>query len=223
MSARKPIAIKLLCPSLSKVVRLLVASDEQRIDLGCIARAFGLDPSTIKLNDHFISRGVDLVASSVTWKSLLSFFSAKGLPTGKDDGDALDVTGRLFKAGKKRGQDSQDAVNVVCKEMEGGNFGRIRETQRETIDLLKNKKLRESNPVNMNLGCKRKQLFEDVNLFKKLKTNDDTTDGGVKAGVISSDTSGSRSTCRNASQNLKRMRDEIRDEAIVAARCKRIR
>lgn len=102
MSAKKPIAIKLLCPSLSIVVRLLVASDEQRIDLGSIAQAFGLEPSTIKLNGHFISRGVDLVASSVTWKSLLSFFSAKGLPTGKDDGDALDVTGKLCKAGKKR-------------------------------------------------------------------------------------------------------------------------
>ncbi|KAI9077680.1 hypothetical protein K1719_040367 [Acacia pycnantha] len=216
MSATKPIAIKLLCPSLSKVARLLVTSDEQRIDLGSIARAFGLEPSTIKLNGHFISRGVDLVASSVTWKSLLSFFSAKGLPTGKDDGDALDVTGKLCKAGKKRGHDSQDAVNVDCKETEGGNFGISRETQLETIELLKNKKLRESSPEIMNLGCKRKQLFEVFNLFKKLKTNDGSQD---KASLISSVMSGNGFTCRNESNNLKR----IRDEAIAAAHCKRIK
>ncbi|XP_054781738.1 uncharacterized protein LOC129288947 [Prosopis cineraria] len=218
MSAKKPIAIKLLCPSLSKVVRLLVASDEQRIDLGSIARDFGLDPSTIKLNGHFISRGVDLVASSVTWKSLLSFFSAKGLPTGKDDGDALDVTGKLCKAGNKRGHDSQYAGNEVCKEIEGENFGSSGGTQ-EIIDLLKNKKFRESNPVIMNgLGCKRKQLCEDSNLFKKLKIND-TTDSQDQASVPASDISGNQFTCRNANKNLKR----IRDEAIVAAHCKRIR
>lgn len=47
------------------------------------------------------------------------------------------------------GHDSQDAANVVCKETEGGNFGISRETQLETIELPKNKKLRESNPGNV--------------------------------------------------------------------------
>ena len=90
----------LLCPSLSKSVEL-VASDEQKIDLGFIACSFGIDPATLKLNGHFISRGIDLIACSVTWKSLLSFFSAKGLSTGKDDRDALLVTGKLCKVGNK--------------------------------------------------------------------------------------------------------------------------
>lgn len=100
MSGSKGRTIKLYCPSVSKIVQL-AASEEQRLDLGLIARAFGLDPSTLRLNGHFISRGVDLIASSVTWKSLLSFFSAKGLSTGKHDADALIVDGKLSKVGTK--------------------------------------------------------------------------------------------------------------------------
>lgn len=88
--------VKLLCPSLSKVTTQLVVWNDHKIDLGSIARAFGLDPSTLRLNGHFISRGVDLISSSVTWNSLLSFFSSKGFST-----DALLVTGKLCRVGNK--------------------------------------------------------------------------------------------------------------------------
>lgn len=98
MSENKGRVIKLLCPSFSKSkVTQLVVWDEQKIDLGSIARAFGLDPITLRLNGHFISRGVDLISSSVTWNSLLSFFSAKGFST-----HPLLVTGKLCKLGNKR-------------------------------------------------------------------------------------------------------------------------
>ncbi|BAT79335.1 hypothetical protein VIGAN_02220400 [Vigna angularis var. angularis] len=100
----REITIKLLCPSLSKMTQ--VVWEDQRMDLGSISRAFGLDPSTLRLNGHFISRGVDLIASSLTWNSLLSFFSSKDLPTGRDQCDALLVTGKLCKVGLKRGHDS---------------------------------------------------------------------------------------------------------------------
>lgn len=100
-SMSNPRTIKLLCPSVSNLIQF-VAWDEQGLDLGSIARAFGLDPSTVKLNGHFISRGFDFVSSSVTWRSLLKFFSAKGLSTGKDDKDALIVDGKLSKVGSKR-------------------------------------------------------------------------------------------------------------------------
>jgi hypothetical protein len=56
----------------------------------------------LKLNGYFISRGADLISSSVTWRSLLRFFSAKGLSTGKDDKEALIVDGKLSKVGTKR-------------------------------------------------------------------------------------------------------------------------
>ena len=100
MSGSKPKTIKMYCPSVSKIVQL-VAPEEQRLDLGFIARAFGLDPSTLRLNGHFISRGVYLISSSVTWKSLISFFSTKGLSTGKDVTDPLIVDGKLSKVGTK--------------------------------------------------------------------------------------------------------------------------
>lgn len=101
MAGDEPRTVKLFCPSLTKLTQL-VAWDDQKLDLGSIARTFGLDPSTLKINGHFISRGVDLIASSVTWRSLLSFFSSKGLSTGKDENDAIIIDGKLSKVGAKR-------------------------------------------------------------------------------------------------------------------------
>lgn len=95
-----PKTVNLFCPSLSKAVQV-IAHDDQKLDLGSIARTFGLDPATLKLNGHFISRGVDLIASSITWKSLISFFSSRGLSTGVCGSGALVVDGKLFKSGCK--------------------------------------------------------------------------------------------------------------------------
>nr|GME15095.1 uncharacterized protein LOC109173457 [Ipomoea batatas] len=102
MAEEKKRTVKLFCPSLSKLVPV-VAWEDQRLDLGSIARTFGIEPATLKLNGHFISRGVDLISSSVTWKSLLSFFSARGFSTGASDSDALIVDGKLSKLRSKRG------------------------------------------------------------------------------------------------------------------------
>jgi len=92
--------ILLLCPSLSKSKSVeLVTCDVEKIDLGSIAKAFGLDPSTLRLNGYFISRGVDLISFSVTWDSLLSFFSSRGFSTGKSNHDAIVVTGKVMNKG----------------------------------------------------------------------------------------------------------------------------
>ncbi|TKY68638.1 hypothetical protein E2542_SST04895 [Spatholobus suberectus] len=222
MAGNKPkeINIKLLCPSLSKVTQV-VAWDDQKIDMGSISRAFGLDPSTLRLNGHFLSRGADLIASSVTWKALLSFFSSKGLSTGKDHRDALVVTGKLCKAGYKRGHDSQDFQNGIGKVVESENACNSRGIQLEADNLLKNKKLRESNSGGILNGqsCKRKQLVEDVNLFKKLKINEDKSDICEKVDDLSGSIARSQFTCSYASKNLKR----IREEEATAANYKRIR
>ena len=100
MANGKKITIKLCCSSLSKVVSY-VARDDQRLDLGSIASTFGLDPWSLKLNGHFISRGPDLISSSLTWNSLLSFFSSRSLPTGAHDSSPLLVDGRLCRPGSK--------------------------------------------------------------------------------------------------------------------------
>ena len=98
----RKLMINLICPyvSLSKVVEFKALEDE-RIDLGSISRTFGLDPLTIRINGHFISRGVDFIASSVTWKSLISFFSARGFSTGISAIEPLRVDGKLCKVGTK--------------------------------------------------------------------------------------------------------------------------
>lgn len=111
-TAQKLRTIHLFCPSLSTIAPFL-ASDDHRIDIGSIATIFGLEPSSLKLNGHFLSRGLDLV-SSVTWKSLLSFFSAKRLPIGSSDLDALVVDGKLSKIGVKSEFSSFSSSFGVC-------------------------------------------------------------------------------------------------------------
>ncbi|XP_039025007.1 uncharacterized protein LOC120158166 [Hibiscus syriacus] len=144
----KPRTIRLFCPSVSKLVRF-VACDSQKLDLGSISRLFGLDPSTVKLNGHFISRGVDLVSSSVTWRSLLSFFSFKGLSTGID-GDhkgALIVDGKLCKVGTKRAHDPQDDVNLSGDSAGNtgiNNVGITAKRHLKYICSVENKRSRES-------------------------------------------------------------------------------
>ncbi|KAF2292624.1 hypothetical protein GH714_026091 [Hevea brasiliensis] len=158
----QPRTVKLLCPSLSKIVAFS-AWDDQKLDLGLIARALGLEPSTLKLNGHFISRGVDLVSSSVTWRSLLKFFSAKGYPL-------------VGISGTHDPQDAAPASRVNYRtETEEVSTGPQPE---HVINFLMNKKLKENNSgchqlsKCNGLGFKRKQLLEDVNSFKKLKINE---------------------------------------------------
>ncbi|XP_050206658.1 uncharacterized protein LOC126656194 [Mercurialis annua] len=224
----KPRKVKLQCPSLSKIVSF-TALDEQKLDLGSIARAFGLDPSTLKLNGHFISRGVDLVSSSVTWKSLLNFFSSKRLPTGQDDMDALIVDGKFCKAGSKRACNSQDAgISRYNYRAEPDEVSIRSISEPEEINLFMNKKLKEKHSgsgadhqvsKSAGLGFKRKQLLEVVNLLKKLKTNGPNPELGDKSNDCHRLTSSSKLKC-SYSGGVKRMRE---DEAILAAPCKRIR
>lgn len=180
-SSNKPRTVRLRCPSVSSTVSFF-AWDDQRLDLGSIARTFGLDPSTLKLNGYFISRGADLVSSSVTWRSLLSFFSARGLSTGKDDKEALVVDGNLSKVGTKRAHDPQSASSRSNYRAEVEGIGvSIRGQQHQDINFLMNKRMKESNsgcdesyqmPKWSGPGLKRKQSIEHhVNLLKRLRIN----------------------------------------------------
>ncbi|KAJ6403767.1 hypothetical protein OIU84_012050 [Salix udensis] len=180
-SSNKPRTVRLRCPSVSSTVSFF-AWDDQRLDLGSIARTFGLDPSTLKLNGYFISRGVDLVSSSVTWRSLLSFFTARGLSTGKDDREALIVDGNLSKVGTKRAHDPQSASSRsnYRDEVEGIGVS-IGGQQHQDINFLMNKRMKESSSgcdksYQMRKwsgpGLKRKQSIEHhVNLLKRLRIN----------------------------------------------------
>ncbi|XP_010524676.1 PREDICTED: uncharacterized protein LOC104802666 isoform X2 [Tarenaya hassleriana] len=203
--------IRLFCPSVKKMIDW-VASNEQRLDFGSIAAAFGLEPSTVKLNGHFISRGNDLDASCVTWRSLLAFFSAKGLSTGKDDGDALIVDGKLSKVGAKRPR----------FHLPGNDVG-----------LFRSKKLKKDHSSatlsRLNgLGFKRKQLPEDRdNSLKKSKLNIDPNSdwrcedvAETLTGVSSGGSFKPLKKCSFINGGLKRASD---DELFASASCKRIR
>lgn len=186
--------IRLLCPSVSKIIDW-VAWNDQKLDFKSIAAAFGLEPATVKLNGHFISRDNDLISSCVTWKSLLAFFSAKGLSTGKDGAGALLVDGKLSRVGTKRAHfDPQVDITV-------NNLG-----------LNRNKKLKDKCSVEESLfsGCnKRKFLSEDRPSLKKLKLNigDSSLGSGGK-------------TCSFTSDGLKRTRE---DDMIASTSRKKIR
>ncbi|KAF2560146.1 hypothetical protein F2Q68_00018155 [Brassica cretica] len=194
--------IRLLCPSVSKVIDW-VAWNDQKLDFKSIAAAFGLEPSTVKLNGHFISRDNDLVASCVTWKSLLAFFSAKGLSTGKDGAGALLVDGKLSRVGTKRAYSgSQEDITI-------NNLG-----------LNRNKKLKDKCSVSagdeplLSGSNKRKLLSEDMHSLKKLKLNMGDSSGRQ------SEVGKTPLKCSFTSDGLKRTRE---DDMIASASCKKIR
>ncbi|KAK6940516.1 hypothetical protein RJ641_030047 [Dillenia turbinata] len=216
MRQEKKKTVKLYCPSLSKIIPI-TASEDQKLDLGSIARGFGLDPATLKLNGHFISRGIDLISSSVTWKSLLSFFSSRGLSTGSDGSDPLIVDGKLCKSGTKRTLDT-------CLQDEHVQTTVSKTSPTEEVNLVK--KLRDNSSAFEDVGTpiarfnlfslKRKQQHADVDPLKRprFKENNSGRVHNIHLG------SHSRFSCSYINHNLKRMRE---DGIILTAPCKRTR
>ncbi|KAF3677636.1 hypothetical protein T459_23318 [Capsicum annuum] len=201
--------IKLLCPSISKIVVSIMVWEEERLDLGSIARVFGLDPSTLKINGHFISRGVDLIASSVTWKSLLSFFSARGFSTAP-----LIVEGKLSEVGSKRSHSPAEVDKGLLWKKE---LNDEREKHHEDSNSLGNKKFKESaRGVRSNL--KRKLSLEGSGLFKRSRTNEYYS--GSREEPVDFPKADRARLCSLASEKLKRIRD---DEMVVTNPFKRIR
>ncbi|KGN44600.1 uncharacterized protein LOC101203142 [Cucumis sativus] len=228
---QKLTTIHLFCPSLSTFAPFL-ASQDNPIDIGSIAAIFGLDPSSLKLNGHFLSRGRDLI-SSVTWNSLLSFFSTKRLPIGSSQHEALLVDGKLSKIGAKRVHGSREFVSgdhyEADEEYGDVNVGRIKPEG----NLVKSKKMKfmdlgtkhmdsPSSKFSPN-SCKRKQQMEEVILLKKLKLNETKSgfDGLSDGGVSDTPNVGQRMTYScSFNSNMKRMREE---ETLVSVLCKRSR
>ncbi|KAM7527416.1 hypothetical protein LguiB_030826 [Lonicera macranthoides] len=210
--------IKLFCPALSKATQL-VAWEEQRLDLGSIAKTFGLDPSTLKLNGHFISRGLDLIASSVTWKSLISFFSSRGLSTGATYADALVVDGRLCRAGTKRAPDPADVeTGVSCTKEQSGNNSVDRKSELEGTNMLAKKRFRNSGFYHgadeidkfNSFSLKRKQHLEIVSSTKRIRMEETNLDIGGKENTLSGTISNTQFPCCFLGKNMKRLRDEER-------------
>ncbi|KAL3615973.1 hypothetical protein CASFOL_040267 [Castilleja foliolosa] len=166
--------IKLFCPSVSKIVQIS-SWDDQKLDLGLIARAFGLNPNTLKLNGHFISRGTDFIASSVTWKCLIGFFSSHGLSTGANDSNRLLVDGKF----SKRLHCVEDGI---VNANEQGYFRESKRPQHEHCSVLNKEQVEGSNS-----GLKRKWLLGDDSDPKRIKSNESVAGNHErKAGISTS-------------------------------------
>lgn len=165
MTGDKKSTIKLYCPSISKTIQWSSCDIEQRIDLGSIERAFGLEAHSLRLNGHLISRGVDEIASSVTWNSLLSFFSARGFST-----HPLIVHGKLFRLGSKRVHAPENS-EIGAVNTKGYGFACLDRMLSPTDGEVANaKKLKgENNQIDSSL--KRRSLPEDQNSLKRTRTN----------------------------------------------------
>ncbi|XP_055811769.1 uncharacterized protein LOC129881668 [Solanum dulcamara] len=201
--------IQLLCPSLSNIVVPIMVWEEERLDLGSIASTFGLDPSTLKINGHFISRGVDFIASSVTWKSLLSFFSVRGFST-----DPLILHGNLSKVGSKRSHSPTEVEKGLLYRKE---LNDEREKHHEETNSLSNKKFKESTR-GVALNLKRKLCLEGLGLLKRSRTNE--CDSGLREEQVDFPKADRPLLCSLASEKLKRIRD---DEMVITTPFKRIR
>ncbi|KAI3886761.1 hypothetical protein MKX03_014013 [Papaver bracteatum] len=206
-SDKKSSTVKLFCPSLSKLVQWVIKKEDENLDLGLIANTFGLEPSTIKINNHFISRGIDFVSSSVTWKSLLSFFASRGLATGSNEHDVIVIDGRVCKPGTKRVRSNPWEIGSSINDMSRECTGLSSNTNgsMEDINLFKKIKTDTCNSgvwqplsesfsggrekIKFNsLAVKRKPLVEDINPLKKKKISE-TSSGAINEMIMATPSS----------------------------------
>ncbi|KAG9446009.1 hypothetical protein H6P81_012137 [Aristolochia fimbriata] len=170
MSPSRSRTVNLLCPTLAKIVPFVVLEDHG-LDLGTLAGIFGIEPSTLRLNGHFISRGVNFI-SSVTWESVLSFFAKKGYSIGKSSQDAVIVDGKFCDDNDRAKAGSQYSNDMgVGQRTEDSGIGSKRKPWLEDVNLLKRRKLYGDDAVleKDNLSGKRKLCLGDVNLLKRRK------------------------------------------------------
>ncbi|OVA01630.1 hypothetical protein BVC80_9073g65 [Macleaya cordata] len=199
--------IKLFCPSVSKLVPWVVTLEEQKLDLGSIAKTFGIEPSTLKLN---------------------------GLSTGTNDHDALIVDGKICKSGTKRVRSPSDFESRDHQTSDCNGLSSDRKPQVEDDNQFKKIKMNESNrgahqlsdgdiigghedTKHNGLGVKRKKPMEDVHPLKKKKMNKSNSGSKTNLPITISSV---RSACSCINGSLKRLR---LDEMIMAAPSKRNR
>ncbi|KAM7263521.1 hypothetical protein ACFE04_001204 [Oxalis oulophora] len=209
----RAIKVYLRCPSLTKLmIHYVVVHEEQKLDFGSIGENFGLDPLTVKLNGHLISKGFDFISSTVTWRSLLSFFSSRGFPIGEDDNKPIVVEGRVGGYCCNKDEDHElIKINKRLRDCEVGCSSQPKSTTWEERSQPGYSKCSNGH------GFKRKVLFEDLSLLKKLKINDYDPDipPSGRSNVVRNPVA-----CCHSSVKGKRTRD---DEVIVSSSCKRIK
>lgn len=123
-----------------------VATEDAKLDVGTIARGFGLNPSSVKFNDIYVSRGPDFI-SSVTWSNLLGYFVKKGYSTGESVQDPILVDGKPCDSSGAWIHVNHLEDPNLCKTEEAGPGGKRRIPLEDSmnVNVLKKRKILEEN------------------------------------------------------------------------------
>ncbi|KAL6616611.1 hypothetical protein ACP70R_038881 [Stipagrostis hirtigluma subsp. patula] len=182
------------------------------VDLASVGRALGLDPATVRLNGYFLSRGPGHVSSAVTWRALLAFFAARGLPTGAHAAAPVAVHGRPAASPPP----PSDPTSLLCSKRKSGvevqKYPKKCKPQdnsstpsKPNHDLLSDEII---------LGLKRRLRLEDTCPAKKIKQVEHSP-------VKGADTQQPvKFSCSFVNGHGKRPRDE---EMVTSLSCKRVR
>ncbi|KAI0529525.1 hypothetical protein KFK09_002077 [Dendrobium nobile] len=171
------------------------------VDLGSVGRALGLEPSTVRLNGHFISRGTDLI-SSLSWKSVLSFFAARGLPAGGSLLDSIVVQG---KPTANTGWHSSSDIDHV------GHIGFKRKGTLKDEKPGKKNRFLEGQPKEQNIGTKLLANDKCLCIKRQLKLVDHQPSKKGKIGECCSDCHSS-SNMKNADRLHVKGSESIADD-----------
>ncbi|RCV28758.1 hypothetical protein SEVIR_5G434500v4 [Setaria viridis] len=177
------------------------------VDLARVGLALGLDPASVRPNGYFLSRGPGHVCSAVTWRALLDFFAARGLPTGADAAAPVAVDGKPAAPPAS----TSDPTTLVCSKRKSGL-----EVERRP----KKSKPQENRPA---LSKRRDDVLSEeivLSLKRRLRLDDTIPAKKIKQVEYGSDTQQPvKFSCSFVNANGKRPRDEM----ITSLSCKRVR
>ncbi|OEL21663.1 hypothetical protein BAE44_0017316 [Dichanthelium oligosanthes] len=178
------------------------------VDLARVGLALGLDPASVRPNGYFLSRGPGHVCSAVTWRALLAFFAARGLPTGADAAAPVAVDGKPAAPPAS----TSDSTNLVCSK------------RRSELEVERRPKKSKPQENRSSISKRRDDVLSEeiiLGLKRRLRLDDTIPPKKIKQVEYCSDTQQPvKFSCSFVNANGKGPRDE---EMITSLSCKRVR
>lgn len=168
MGMGKCIVVKLRHAASERVLDF-VATEDAKLDVGTIARTFGLNPSSVKFNDIYVSRGSDFI-SSVTWSDILGYFVKKGYSSGKSEQDPILVDGKPCDPSGAWIHVNRLEDQNLCKTEDAGHGGKRRIPLEDSmnVNVLKKRKILEENFVfsTYNSDVNQREIYNNSQQFQ---------------------------------------------------------
>lgn len=226
MGMGKCIVVKLRHAAFERVLDF-VATEDAKLDVGTIARTFGLNPSSVKFNDIYVSRGSDFI-SSVTWSDILGYFVKKGYSTGKSEQDPILVDGKPCDPSGAWIHVNRLEDQNLCKTEDAGHGGKRRIPLEDSmnVNVLKKRKILEENFGGNKYYNKRADLEDagEMDVVKKQMRFHCDSDVDIKSHLQQNEyivQNGGDSQNLNCNMELKKRRRS--DETLAFSPCKRAR